>query len=55
MTRLKGKYKLSQNRSQTDQQQVSRSLLASEDQAAQAIEREMQRNLKDRELNYLEG
>lgn len=46
VTRLEGKYKLSQNRSPTEQQNVSRALLASDDPAAQAIGLEMQQNLE---------
>jgi len=46
ITRLEGKYKLSQNRSQTDQQNVSNTLLNSSDPIAQAVGIEMQRNLE---------
>ncbi|HIK16181.1 MAG TPA: FMN-binding negative transcriptional regulator [Leptolyngbyaceae cyanobacterium M33_DOE_097] len=46
VTRLEGKYKLSQNRSQTDQQNVSNTLLNSSDPIAQAVGIEMQRNLE---------
>ncbi|WP_088894028.1 FMN-binding negative transcriptional regulator [Leptolyngbya ohadii] len=43
--RLEGKYKLSQNRNQAEQQNVSRVLLESDDPAAQAIDLEMQQSL----------
>ena len=46
VTRLEGKYKLSQNRSQTDQQNVSKALLQSSDPAARAVGVEM-KNLED--------
>jgi transcriptional regulator len=45
ITRLEGKYKLSQNRSEADQQNVANSLLQSNDLAARAIGVEMQQNL----------
>lgn len=44
-TRLEGKYKLSQNRSHTDQYNVTHALLQSTDQEAQAIGAAMQQNL----------
>ena len=46
VTRLEGKYKLSQNRSQADQQNVSKALLQSSDPAAHAVGVEM-KNLED--------
>ncbi len=46
VTRLEGKYKLSQNRSRTDQQIVSESLLQSSDLAARTIGLEMKKNLE---------
>jgi transcriptional regulator len=46
VTRLEGKYKLSQNRSQTDQQNVSNALLQSSDLAARAVGLEMEHNLE---------
>lgn len=46
VTRLEGKYKLSQNRSQTDQQSVSKALLQSSDPAARAVGYEMAQNLE---------
>lgn len=46
VTRLEGKYKLSQNRSQTDQQNVSNALLQSSDLAARAVGLEMKQNLE---------
>lgn len=45
VTRLEGKYKLSQNRSQTDQQNVSKELLKSSDAATRAVGVEMKQNL----------
>lgn len=45
VTRLEGKYKLSQNRSQTDQETVSKALIQSEDAIARAIGEAMQQNL----------
>ncbi|NJL22121.1 MAG: FMN-binding negative transcriptional regulator [Leptolyngbyaceae cyanobacterium SM1_3_5] len=45
ITRLEGKYKLSQNRTQTDQQNVANSLSESDDPAARSIALEMQKNL----------
>jgi transcriptional regulator len=46
VTRLEGKYKLSQNRSQGDQETVSRALLHSSDPVAHAVGMEMQKNLE---------
>ena len=46
VTRLEGKYKLSQNRSLVDRQNVSNALLQSSDPAARAVAREMQQNLE---------
>jgi transcriptional regulator len=46
VTRLEGKYKLSQNRSQVEQQNVSQALLNSSDPAARAMGYEMEQNLK---------
>jgi transcriptional regulator len=46
VTRLEGKYKLSQNRSKTDQKNVSDMLLQSADPIARTIGEEMQRNLE---------
>ncbi|HEY9876807.1 MAG TPA: FMN-binding negative transcriptional regulator [Leptolyngbyaceae cyanobacterium] len=45
VTRLEGKYKLSQNRSQADQQNVSDSLLQSSDSTVRAVGAEMKQNL----------
>jgi transcriptional regulator len=45
VTRLEGKYKLSQNRSQTDQETVSTALLQSSDPAIRAVGEEMSQNL----------
>lgn len=45
ITRLEGKYKLSQNRTQADQQNVVNSLSESDDPAARSIALEMQQNL----------
>lgn len=45
ITRLEGKYKLSQNRSAIDQQNVANSLQQSDDPAARSIAIEMQQNL----------
>jgi transcriptional regulator len=45
-TRLEGKYKLSQNRSHTDQYNVAHALLESIDPEAQAIGAAMQENLE---------
>ncbi len=45
ISRLEGKYKLSQNRSQTDQHTVSSALLQSPDPLAQAVGVQMQQNL----------
>lgn len=50
VTRLEGKYKLSQNRSQTDQQNVSKVLLQSSDAATRAVGAAMQQNLETNEL-----
>jgi transcriptional regulator len=46
VTRLEGKYKLSQNRSQADQQSVSKALLQSADPDAYAVGYEMAQNLE---------
>lgn len=46
VTRLEGKYKLSQNRSQADRQSVSKVLLQSSDPAARAVGYEMVQNLE---------
>ncbi len=46
VTSLEGKYKLSQNRSSTDQQNVSQALLQSSDVAARAVGHEMAQNLE---------
>ncbi|HEY9601286.1 MAG TPA: FMN-binding negative transcriptional regulator [Allocoleopsis sp.] len=46
VTRLEGKYKLSQNRSHTDQHNVARTLLQSADPNAQAVGAAMQHNLE---------
>jgi transcriptional regulator len=46
VTRLEGKYKLSQNRSQADQKNVSDTLLQSSDPAARAVGVEMKQNLE---------
>jgi transcriptional regulator len=46
VTRLEGKYKLSQNRSPVDQQNVADTLLQSSDSMVQAVGAEMKRNLK---------
>lgn len=46
VTRLEGKYKLSQNRSNTDQARVAHALLQSNDPNAQAIGTAMQQNLE---------
>lgn len=43
LTRLEGKFKLSQNRSAVDQQRVIAALLASDDPMAQAVGREMEK------------
>lgn len=45
VTRLEGKYKLSQNRSQVDQQNVSDTLLRSSDPISRAVGVEMKKNL----------
>lgn len=45
ITRLEGKYKLSQNRSEIDQQSVANSLQQSDDPAARSIAIEIQQNL----------
>jgi transcriptional regulator len=47
VTRLEGKYKLSQNRSQADQHHVAEALLQSSAAAAQAIGREMNQSLEE--------
>lgn len=49
VTRLEGKYKLSQNRSQVDQINVSNTLLQSSDPAARAVGEEMKQNLETNE------
>ncbi|AFZ32512.1 negative transcriptional regulator, PaiB family [Gloeocapsa sp. PCC 7428] len=49
VTRLEGKYKLSQNRSQTDQQNVSKELLKSSDAATRAIGTQMKQNIEKNE------
>jgi transcriptional regulator len=46
VTRLEGKYKLSQNRSQIEQHNVSSTLLQSSDPAARAVGAEMKQNLE---------
>jgi transcriptional regulator len=46
VTRLEGKYKLSQNRSQVDRETVSNTLLQSSDAAARAVGAEMKQNLE---------
>lgn len=46
VTRLEGKYKLSQNRSQADQQSVSKALLQSSDPNDHAVGYEMAQNLE---------
>lgn len=46
VTRLEGKYKLSQNRSQADRENVSNTLLQSSDPAAHALGVEMKQNLE---------
>jgi transcriptional regulator len=46
VTRLEGKYKLSQNRSQVDRETVSNKLLQSSDAAARAVGAEMKENLE---------
>lgn len=46
VTRLEGKYKLSQNRSQVEQHNVSNTLLQSSDTAARAVGAEMKQNLE---------
>jgi len=45
-TRLEAKYKLSQNRSQADRENVSNTLLQSSDPAARAVGVEMKQNLE---------
>lgn len=49
VTRLEGKYKLSQNRSQVEQHNVSNTLLQSSDTAARAVGAEMKQNLESNE------
>lgn len=49
VTRLEGKYKLSQNRSQIDQQNVSNALLQSTDAATHAIGMQMKQNFEKNE------
>lgn len=46
VTRLEGKYKLSQNRSQADQKNVTNSLLQSSNSTARAVGLEMEQNLE---------
>jgi transcriptional regulator len=46
VTRLEGKYKLSQNKSQIDRQNVSCSLLQNADPIVRAVGEEMDRDLK---------
>ncbi len=46
ITRLEGKYKLSQNRSPVDQQNVSDTLLQSSDPVVQAVGAEIKQNLE---------
>ena len=46
VTRLEGKYKLSQNKSKTDQQNVANKLMQSSDAIDRAIGIEMQQNLQ---------
>jgi transcriptional regulator len=49
VTRLEGKYKLSQNRSHTDQHNVAHTLLQSADSAAYAVGAAMKQNLESTE------
>ena len=49
VTRLEGKYKLSQNRSQVEQHNVSSTLLQSSDPAARAVGAQMKQNLEANE------
>ncbi len=49
VTRLEGQYKLSQNRSQVEQQNVSNKLLQSSDSAARAVGAQMKQNLEAKE------
>lgn len=49
VTRLEGKYKLSQNRSQVEQHNVSSRLLESSDPAARAVGAQMKQNLEQNE------
>jgi transcriptional regulator len=49
VTRLEGQYKLSQNRSQVEQQNVSNKLLQSSDSAAHAVGAQMKHNLEAKE------
>ncbi|HEY9636238.1 MAG TPA: FMN-binding negative transcriptional regulator [Coleofasciculaceae cyanobacterium] len=49
VTRLEGKYKLSQNRSHTDQRNVAHTLLQSADPAAYAVGAAMKQNLESSE------
>jgi transcriptional regulator len=46
VTRLEGKYKLSQNRSKTDRENVSQALLQSSDLVARTVGYEMKQNLE---------
>jgi transcriptional regulator len=47
VTRLEGKYKLSQNRSKVDRENVSNTLLQSSDPAAPAVGVEMKQTIDD--------
>ena len=49
VTRLEGKYKLSQNRSQVDQHNVSSTLLQSSDPAVRTVGAQMKQNLESNE------
>ena len=49
ITRLEGKYKLSQNRSQIEQQNVSNTLLQSSDPNARAVGEEMKQHIEANE------
>jgi transcriptional regulator len=49
VTRLEGQYKLSQNRSQVEQQNVSNKLLQSSDSAARAVGEQMKQHLEAKE------
>lgn len=52
ISKLEGKYKLSQNRSQIDQKAVSESFLESADSAARAAGQEMRKNLEDSDREF---